>query len=132
MLERERENRRSNVIKHDELCAHRTPFSIALYVCRVHCMALNECNWYNHHLMGNAINAVGIQFQNQFATHTLSGTYTWRSFFSCQSAKTCYRELNWPYSICSKKMCILISLLFPADEANRKRRQGDVFILGFL
>lgn len=54
----------------------RTPFSIALYVHRVHCMTLNECNWYNHHLMENAINVVGIQLQNQFATHTLSGAYT--------------------------------------------------------
>lgn len=36
-------------------------------------MVLNECNWYNHRLMENAINVVGIQFQNQFAAHTLSG-----------------------------------------------------------
>lgn len=101
---------------------------VHLYMCVCSRTEQNEYNWYNHRLMENTINVVGIQFQNQFATHreyikwyTIHVTIP---FFAKHRRKNVEqngcslhcRQLNWPYSIYTTGMCHSDeSLLFLVD-----------------
>lgn len=73
-----------NIIKHATctLCAVCTPISTLHLHYFYLCVCIVWQNERNHRLMENAINVVGIQFQNQFATHTLSGALDYPHFFS--------------------------------------------------